>query len=215
MEKEHRKGKRFGALDAGADTLALTRLTTHEDVTALLALFTEIARQEGWQPGEALNVIPEHAVLFALSDQDVLVGGLQIVMPSPTGILPCQSVWPDTTLPPSAAHVTIIGIQAAYRGNIELFWRLCQVVWCFCAKEGVEAVVLEATPRMLALYRRIGLPLEIVGGLRTHWGEPCYLASVDMVTVAGSVVMRARQSGLLRRLVFSALQPGSQPAIVE
>ena len=143
------------------------------------------------------------------------MGGLQIVMPSLIDILPCHSVWPDTTLPPSAAHVTIIGIQADYRGNIELFWRLCQVVWCFCAKEGVEAVVLEATPRMLALYRRIGLPLEIVGELRTHWGEPCYLASVDMITVAGSVVMRARQSSLFRRLVIAALQPERQPAIVE
>lgn len=215
MTKEHSAEKRPRALDERADTLVLTRLTTHEDVTALLALFTEIARQEGWQPGEALNIIPDHAVHFALSDQDVLVGGLQIVMPSPTGILPCQSVWPDVVLPPTVAHVTIIGIQAAYRGKIDHFWRLCQIVWCFCAEEGIEAVVLEVTPRMLALYRRIGLPLEIAGELHTHWGEPCYLASVDIVTVAGSVVMRARQSSLFRRLVFSALQPGSQPAIVE
>jgi ribosomal protein S18 acetylase RimI-like enzyme len=213
--QEGRTVERLETLDDVEETLTLTRLTTPGEVAALLGLFAEIAREEGWQPGDALATAPERAVHFALLDRGVLVGGLQIVMRAPAGCLPCQGVWPDVVLPGAVAHVTIIGIKAAYRGNIELFWMLCQAMWCFCAEQGITAVVLEATPRMVRLYRRIGLPLQIVGELRTHWGEPCHLTSVDIVVVAGSVVMRARHSALFRRLVFDALQPRRQPAIVE
>jgi hypothetical protein len=193
----------------------LARLSTEDEIGSLLTLFADIARQEGWQPGDALTAAHDNAVHFALLNHGVMVGGLQIVMPSPSGLLPFRSVWPDVALPCTTAHVTIIGIQTAYRGRIELFWMLCQAMWCFCADQRITTVVLEATPRMVTLYRRIGLPLQIVGDLRTHWGEPCHLTSVDIVMVAGSVVMRARHSDLFRRLVVDALQPRRQPAIVE
>jgi hypothetical protein len=212
--KEGETVEQLGVVEDVAGRLTLARLTTPQEVTALLVLFAGIAQEEGWLPGDALSAVPDRAVHFALLDGDDLIGGLQIVVPAADGLLPCHSVWPDVALPAATAHVAIIGVQAAHRGRIELFWMLCQAMWCFCADHRITAVVLEATPKMVTLYRRIGLPLQVVGELRMHWGEPCHLTSVDIVAVAGSVVMRARHSDLFRLIDIGTLSTISALAAI-
>ena len=197
------------------NTLTVARLLAPEEVRTLLSLFTEIAAEQGWQPGEYLNTAPEGAVHFALFDNGEPVGGLQVVLPDTQGRLPCQNVWPEVSLPAACCHGTIIALRPAYRGHIAHFWWLCQALWCFCADQGITTIVLEATPRMVALYKRLGLPLQIIGELREHWGEPCQLVSVDTVVVAGAIALRARRSCLFRQMVLNALQIERPSAIVE
>lgn len=197
------------------DGLVLSRLTTEPEIRGLLHLFANIASEQGWQPGDYLTSYPETAQHIALIRDREIIGGLQAVLPNAEGKLPCHHVWPEVSLPKACAHVTIIGLKPTFRGRVELFWALCQDLWCLCADHKISTMVLEATPRMLTLYQRMGLPLKVVGELREHWGEPCYLTSVETIAVAGSVVIRARYSEVFRRLVLDALQPDAASAIVE
>jgi hypothetical protein len=194
-------------LDDTQGEVSVARLTTPAETDALLQLFQEIAVEQCWQPGESLQSTPPHAVHFALCQSANLIGGLQLVRPDAEGKLPCQQVWPEVSLPDAPAHVTILGLTAEHRGNPALFWSLCQELWCYCTDQKIRSLLLEATPRMAALYKRMGLPLQVISDARVHWGEPCLLASVDIVTVAGTVVLRARHSPLFRQLVMNSLQP--------
>ena len=66
--------------------------------------------------------------------------------------------------------------------------------------------MLEATPSTLRLYRRLGWPLEVVGELRMHWGEECYLCRMDVQEVAAALAAKARKSDTYRVLVEQAHQ---------
>ena len=183
----------------------VVRLTTDDEVKGLLELFADIADEQSWQPGDYLNSHPTGSIHFALCADGHLVGGLQLVMPDEAGTLPCQHVWPEITIPEASAHVTILGLKAEHRGNVALFWTLCQELWCYCTDRKIKSLVLEATPHMSVLYRRMGLPLYMIGEERVHWGEPCVLAAVDIITAAGSVVLRARRSDVFKQLVYNSL----------
>ncbi len=68
----------------------------------------------------------------------------------------------------------------------------------------MEAVLLECTPPMLKLYRRIGWPLKVIGELRMHWGEECNLCQMQVLEFAGSILARAIRSSVYRELVCQA-----------
>ena len=57
-------------------------------------------------------------------------------------------------------------------------------LWRSCEAQGITELWLEATPPTLAVYRRLGFPLKVVGELRTHWGEDCYLCRMGVAEVA-------------------------------
>ena len=72
---------------------------------------------------------------------------------------------------------------------------------------GIEAIVIEATPPMLARYRRLGFDLTVIGELRPHWGEDCYLCQADATLVAGAMLRRAVRSPAFRAIVTEAMRP--------
>lgn len=193
----------------------LTRVTAHDDVRAILELFSWIADEQEWQPGDYLSGAPEGAEHIAVCSEGVMLGGLQVVFPDTDGKLPYLRVWPEVVVPAQSAHVTILGVRPECRGRAELFWTLVCDLWSMGADRGIECYLLEATPPMLTIYRRMGLPLEVIGELRMHWGEPCYLTKVDPVAFAGGIVMRARKSAVFNNLLNVLLQPQRGSAIVE
>lgn len=195
--------------------LCLYRPTDREGIQDVLDLFSRIAEEEGWQPGDYLKSNPPAAVHIALECDGEAVGGLQAVLPDNAGRLPCHRVWPEVVLPKRTAHVAIIAVAAAHRGRIDSFWALCQDLWLYAADNRIEALSLECTERMLVVYRRLGLPLQVVGELREHWGEPCYLTKVDTVAVAGSVVIKARKSDVFRKMVLDALKEPAPSGMME
>jgi ribosomal protein S18 acetylase RimI-like enzyme len=204
---------------AGASSVR--RLCGTEDAEPLLCLFEELARAEGWQPGGELRAYVPRSVYFALYVQtdggEELAGGLQLVRPDAAHsevVLPCQKVWPEQHVSGDVerekiAHVAMLALRPAYRGavgegDIPLFWDLGVALWRFCTEEGIQTLWLEVTPRTLSCYRRLGWPLVVRGPLRKHWGEDCFLTTLDVEEVGESVKSKAAFSPAYQRILARA-----------
>lgn len=192
-----------GERDAGEATAAAAS-------APLVRLFEAVARREGWRPGDALRRLRPRSVYFALEVEGRLAGGLQLVLPDASGRLPCHDLWPE--LPrgegaaAAAAHVAVLALEEEFRGQELLFWRLAAELWRFCVETGVSVLLLEVTPRVLPLYRRLGWPLEVVGERRPHWGEDCYLCSLGVPDVTETLLRRAERSPSCRRVLLQAFR---------
>lgn len=197
----------------------VVRLTTGEEILSLVCLFEGIADNEGWQPDGALRHWQERSVYFALEVEGDLAGGLQLVLPAATSTLPYQAIWPE--VPPASpgrqAHVAILALDAPFRGQGILFWRLAVEMWRHCVGEGLATLSIEVTPRVLPIYWRMGWPLEIQGELRRHWGEDCYLCTLGIPEVAETLLRRAEHSSQYRLIISQAFRvalPVGEPALV-
>ena len=179
-----------------ADVMALTDPAEQE---RLIGLFEGIAAEEGWQPGDALRRYHKRSLYLAALLNGQMQGGAQLVLPDAKEGLPGQEVWPevDQLGDVLAAHVAVLALLPQARGHRSLFGRLCVELWRQCRSLGVETLWLEATPATLRVYRRMGWPLEVVGELRLHWGEECFLCRMGVEEVSQGP---AAQSGLLRSL---------------
>lgn len=185
----------------GLPEVALVRQSYEQE--SLIALFEHIAAAEGWQPGDALHRYKARSLyLVALLDGE-MQGGAQLVLPDAAGDLPGCEVWPeiDQTGAGPAAHVAVLALQPEARGHVSLFGRLCVELWRQCSSLGFETLWLEATPGTLRVYRRLGWPLEIVGELRTHWGEDCFLCRMGIEAVSQSLRRKALRSVVCREWV--------------
>lgn len=121
-------------------------------------------------------------------------------------------MWPDADLAGAVtAHVTILALERPYRGRPGLFGPLCVELWRWCHDRNVAQIVIEATPPTLRLYRRLGWPLEVIGELRPHWGEECYLCRMGVRQVAEALADRAGRSPSYRLLVEQAYRDAPQP----
>lgn len=191
---------------------SFARLVTNEnEVDALVTLFARIAVEEGWQPGGELTAYRHRSAYFCLHDSGLLVGGLQVVLPDEAGTLPCQKVWPEQefTGKVGVAHVAMLALAQPARGKQDevngpspfLFWLLCVEMWRWCRENNIGELWLEATPRTLRCYQRLGWPLMVCGPLREHWGEPCYLTVLDIDAVTKSVAAKAARSQAYRHIL--------------
>jgi hypothetical protein len=182
-------------------------LTVAGEIESLMRLFEQVAEEEGWQPEGQLRAERPTARYLALTVGGELAGGLQVVLPDTAGCLPYLAVWPETAVPGRTAHATVLAVRREHRGRPSLFWLLCSEAWRLCVMEGIDGLVIEATPDMLRRYRRVGWPLEVVGDLRTHWGEKCYLCRMDVCALAGTMLVRALRSPMYRDMVARAIRP--------
>lgn len=191
-----------------ASGVRVVRLTEPEEIETLVRLFEDVADVEGWHPEGALRLWLSHSVYFALLVQGKIVGGLQLVLPDALGALPCQTLWPEVAAGSShcAAHIAILALEEAYRGQGLLFWRISVEMWRYCVGEGIAHLFIEVTPRVLPLYRRLGWPLGIVGELRLHWGEDCSLCTLGIPEVAETLLRRAERSGYYRQIIAQAFR---------
>lgn len=188
-------------------------LTEPEEVGRLLSLFEAIASELGWQPGEQLWTYRACAAHLAAIVDGKIVGGLQAAIAAELSELPYKRVWPEVGIGMSSLHVTILALERQYRGRSRLFGSLCVELWRWCVARNVRQIVIEATPPTLRLYQRIGWPLEIIGGLRAHWGEECYLCRMDVEQVAEALVRKASRSISHRALVEQAYRDRAMPPL--
>jgi GNAT superfamily N-acetyltransferase len=190
--------------------------TGEEERKAIIGLFEGIAEAEGWQPGDQFQAHIARSTYFGIWDEEKLVGGLQLISPDEAGELPSHLVWPELPTVESAApalHAAVLAVLPEYRGKDggAAFWSLGVTLWRYCVEGGVKTIYLEATPKMLRCYRLLGWPLEVIGELRTHWGEPCFPTRLSVREVAGSLAERAIHSTTYRGIFTNALQPASTP----
>lgn len=185
--------------DSGSTRVVL--LTSPSEAGTLIEFFGKVAAEMSWQPGNQLCDSRETAQHLAVLVGKETVGGLQVVAGAEDS-LPFRRVWPEVEIKEaSAAHVTILALAKEYRGRPGLFWPLCVELWRWCDAQGIETILMEATPPTLRVYRRMGWPLEVVGGLRQHWGEACFLCRASVRQIERAIVERAENSDAYRALV--------------
>ena len=206
----------MSALFWADDNVRIVRLTEQDEISALIRLFEGVAAAEGWQPGGALQSWRGRSIYFGLQISGHLVGGLQLVLPDGAGALPCQNVWPEVPLIGPArrnAHIAVLAIEEASRGQGILFWRLVVEMWRYCISAGIAMLFIEVTPRVLPIYRRLGWPLVIQGQLRRHWGEDCQLCTLGIPDVAAALLLRAERSVFYREIIAQAFRMTAPIAI--
>lgn len=181
----------------------------------LISVLEGIAAELNWQPGQQLRSYASAAVHFAAYADGVLAGGMQLVPAPFCETLPCELVWPEVRLPRRAetAHISIMAVHREYRGTAALLWPLCIAMWRYCAAHRIADISLEVTPDLYRLYRRLGWPLEIVGGLRPHWGEDCFLCRMGATEVAGAMVVKALRSRSYQGIVGMMSQAYEEPVV--
>lgn len=178
-----------------------------DEAEPLFRVFSAVAREQGWDVQGELAADSDHAVIFAAECDRELVGGIKLVLGNPDG-LPITRVWPEMSLVGrvDVADLALLAFRQGCRGSIEALWSVCVEMWRYCVEQDIHEVWAELPPRNLRLYRRIGWPFQVMGELRSHWGEPC-LPCMMMVSAARSVVeARADSSGLLRDVLRQALR---------
>jgi len=193
----------------GTDSIEVVRLARHDEVGELVRFFEGVAQEQGWQPEEALSDWVPRSVYFALQETQAtraFVGGLRLVLPDEQGRLPSHELWPEVPLNPRSGHIAILALESAARGQGLLFWRLAVEMWRYCVGQGITTLLIEVTPRVLPLYRRLGWPLRIVGERRMHWGEECYLCTLGIPEVAQVLLQKAETSAYYRAIVSQALR---------
>lgn len=175
------------------------------EVDALIGFFARIATELSWQPGDQLRAHQHTALHLAVWVGEELAGGLQVVMRAGEADMPYRRVWPEAgTAGTATAHVTILALEKKFRGRPGLFGPLCVELWRCCRAANAQQIVIEATPPTLRLYRRLGWPLRIIGGLRPHWGEECYLCAMGVREVAEALAAKAERACSYRVLVNQA-----------
>ena len=138
-----------------------------------------------------------------------------MLIPNADGYIAAHKVWPELPISPisgTLAHVSILALKPEWRGRNRGsgLWLLCAAMWRYCVQSDIHTLWLEATPLMLRAYRLLGLPLQVRGDLRTHWGEPCYPCSLSVRDVAGTLAQRAVTSPRYRAIFLSALGLGDE-----
>ena len=201
--------------DFEVETMHVSRLAWPDEVSGLVRVFEQLASSEGWRPDGQLHAYPNNSVYFAASDNCVIVGGLQLVVANGSDPLPSQYVWSEIDLSSrtDVAHALILALKKEYRGAYGLFEALTVEMWRYCVAAGITELWHEATPSTLRLYRRIGWPLEIVGDLRMHWGEECYLCRMRTAEVAGNMAAKAIRSQSHKELLAMMIRSTDAPEV--
>jgi len=172
----------------------------------LIALFENIAHEQGWKSDAQLRAYPDSSIYLGLYVDDELVGGLQLVRGGTREGLPCLTVWPELPLCGrcDVADIALLALDPKVRGQKQLFWLLCIEMWRACREAGISELWAEVTPSKMALYRRLGWPLEVAGELRSHWGEECYPCRMTIEEAAARMQEKAQSSSSYHALLQQA-----------
>jgi hypothetical protein len=206
-QEQNRMKTLFQSKSMGDQEVAVVRLNgqryagleqaePQDETEPLVRLFEQIACEQSWQPGQGLRSHQPVSLYLALTVAGELAGGLQAVPGLLADPLPYRVVWPEVNTPDLAAtaHVTMLALARQYRGRPSLFWLLCVELWRWCHAGNIHTLFLEATPATMRVCQRMGWPLEIVGELRLHWGEDCYLCCTDIRQMEKEISRRASRS---------------------
>jgi len=115
-------------------------------------------------------------------DGEALVGTVRMVLPGPERRLPVEEAF-DVTIQPRGEVVEAgrLVIAPAYRGDpAHRAWgALFALAWLSARARGFSVLGGAASPRMVARLRALGLPFEVLGPARRHWGVERHPVRVD------------------------------------
>jgi hypothetical protein len=154
---------------AGAAPLRVARAHGGE-LEAVLELRRAFVVSHGW--GEP-DVPEEHAVELAAWDDDALVGTIRLVLPAPGRLLPVEEEFSLVVEPPGrVVEVGRLLIAEGFRGDpAHAAWgALFAQSWFEVRARGMAVMAGAAAPGLVARYRALGLPFEILGPARVHRG---------------------------------------------
>nr|AAV33349.1 palmitoylputrescine synthase [uncultured bacterium] len=188
------------------DGFVIARATALEEIEESVTLFEAVSAEMGWSPGDRLRAYAANAEYLMALVGGALAGAVQIVLSNGHDPMPSDHVWPELAAGRryDLAHASVMALAPRFRGAAGLFGPLGVEMWRLCRDAGKSEIWIECVPRNLAVYRRCGWPLEVAGELRTHFGEPCYLARMGVEAVAESLRARAGRCDGFARLVAQA-----------
>jgi hypothetical protein len=115
-------------------------------------------------------------------DDDTLVGTLRLVFPSAGRRLPVEADF-DLTIEPAGLVVEAgrLVIARSYRGDPghRAWGALFGRAWLTMRARGYSVLAGTAAPRTVEQLRMLGLPFEILGPTRRHWGEERHPVRLD------------------------------------
>jgi hypothetical protein len=132
--------------------------------------------------GREVDAYDAGALQVCAWDGEALVGTVRLVLPEPGRPLPVEADF-DIRVEPHG-HVVEAGrlvIAPTYRGDpAHRAWgALFACAWLSLRARGYSVLAGAAAPRTITQLRALGLPFEILGPARRHWGEERHPVRLD------------------------------------
>jgi N-acyl-L-homoserine lactone synthetase len=169
-----------GHLLAGGGSLRVEVAATSQERDAIFRLRHRVVVGNGWARAEDLSggVERDHhdpsALHIAAWAGDSLVGAMRIVLPGPGRRLPVEEAF-DIEIEPRGRVVEAGRLVIApehRRDPTHMAWGgLFGCAWMAMRARGFSVLCGAASPRMVERLRAVGLPFEVLGPARMHWGE--------------------------------------------
>jgi N-acyl-L-homoserine lactone synthetase len=144
--------------------------------------------EHGWTGGDHLphglecDAFDGAAVHIGAWHGNALVGTVRLVFPRPGARLPVETDF-DIDIDPrgAVAEVGRLVIDPAYRGDpAHRAWgALFGAAWQAVRERGLAVLAGAASAPMVERLRRRGLPFEVLGPARPHWGEDRHPVRLD------------------------------------
>jgi hypothetical protein len=167
---------------AGATPLRVAAATGPE-VDIVKSLRDQHVVEAGWGDGDDPG---DHEVAIAAWDGEALVGTIRLVLPRPGLRLPVEEAF-DLDIEPRGNVVEIgrLLIPADRRGDpAHLTWgALFAHAWFEVRARGLGVLAGAAAAGLIARYHALGLPFEVLGPARRHWGEDRHPVRLDATRV--------------------------------
>lgn len=109
-----------------------------------------------------------------LAGGSALIGAIRLVLPAPGRLLPVEAEFGLRVEPAGAvAEAGRLVIAHTHRGDpAHRAWgALFARVWLELRERNMSVLAGAASPAMVARLRALGLPFEVLGPAREHWGE--------------------------------------------
>jgi len=162
--------------------------TTDGDREAIYRLRFEQVVAHGWARREELpsglerDSYDDEALQIGAWDAGDLAGTLRLVLPSPARRLPVEAAF-ELDIEPFGAVVEAgrLVVAVGYRGDPahRIWGALFARAWLSLRAEGFTVLAGAASPGMVERLRALGLPFEILGPARPHWGEERHPVRLD------------------------------------
>jgi hypothetical protein len=173
---------------AAAPELSVAVAGTEAEREAAYRLRYEQVVAHGWADRERLpdgleyDAFDADALHVCAWHRDSLVGTLRLVLPAPGRALPGEVDF-ELAIEPVGEVVEAgrLVIAASYRGDpAHRAWgALFACGWLAMRTRGFSVLAGAAAPRTVEPLRALGLPFEILGPARPHWGEDRHPVRLD------------------------------------
>jgi N-acyl-L-homoserine lactone synthetase len=173
---------------AAAAPLRVALATTAAEREAAYRLRYEQVVARGWAPRAALSPGTEsdaydaEALHVVAWHGNAAAGTLRLVLPSTGRRLPVEAAF-ELDVEPRGAVVEAgrLVVAPEFRGDPahRIWGALFARGWLSLRDRGFSVLAGAASPRMVARLRAVGLPFEILGPARPHWGEDRHPVRLD------------------------------------